>query len=470
MNVSQTEPPAGDVVSPLMSGFSMPNENWSKLPHEFINLLPDLTEAELRVTLYILRHTWGYGEYGQVKRITLDEFEFGRKDKDGNRMDRGCGVQRKAIERGLDRAVEHGLITVDIDASDKARVKKYYGIRMQPVIQMSPKDRSHDPKDSSDDLKDQSGGSLRLIDQRKNLLKETDQKEKEIDRAHDSFSSKTEPLETEPHPNQPAVQATARALMAEVIASGYDPATQTYSTPVEKDSTPHTFGIAREFGMTGTENDYWLAFLKAGEGFQNINRVIPYGGIAKLCAELISNDAKMDEVEIAIRERLSTRRSGKPYEFHYVFKDWRLWKDRQMPPLERDAQLVTAVQAGWGYTGGSDASNRMVDFLTGMVAGPMRYEDWGRHQLTDPMYAPEVTRFVAWYKTRMKDRSTPPVTAKTLRERIDDFRAQQRPAPTAPAADTYRPAERYTPTPEELAERRRLSEEARKRAERTATL
>ena len=189
MNVPQNEPPAGDVVQPLMSGFSMPNENWSKLPHEFINLLPDLSEAELRVTLYILRHTWGYGEYGQVKRITLDEFEFGRKDKDGNRMDRGCGVQRKAIERGLERAVEHGLITVDIDASDKARVKKYYGIRMQPVMQMSPKDRSHDPKDSSDDPKDRSGGSLRLIDQRKNLLKETDQKEQMIERARDGILS-----------------------------------------------------------------------------------------------------------------------------------------------------------------------------------------------------------------------------------------------------------------------------------------
>ena len=429
MNAPKSEPPAAEVGTPLLSGFSMPNENWSKLPHEFINLLPDLSEAELRVTLYILRHTWGYGEYGQVKRITLDEFEFGRKDKDGNRMDRGCGVQRKAIERGLERAVEHGLITVDTDDSDKARVKKYYGIRMQPVIQMSPKDRSHDPKDSSDDLKDRSGESLRLLDQRKNLQKETDQKEQTIDRARVIASPE---LETEPHPDQGTVIESAHAVMAEVLASGYDPVTQTYATPVERDSTPHPFGIAREFNLTGIENDYWFTYLKATEGFQRVNRVLPYSGITEMCAELIGNDAKLDEVEIAIREQLKVRRSSKLYEFRFVFRDWRLWKDRQMPPLERDPQMVAAVQAGWGYAGGSDANNRVVDFLTGVVSGAMRYDDWGRHQLTDPMYAPEVARFVTWYKTRMKDRLSPPTTAKTLRERIDEFRAQRDVTTAAP--------------------------------------
>jgi hypothetical protein len=117
-------------------GFQTPKENWSKLPHQLIGALPVFTsEGEIKVVLYILRHTWGYREFGQPKRITVDEFMHGRKttnleDYPTGRMDNGVGMSKDAILRGLRRAEKHGFIEIEIDDSDKARIKKHYVLRM----------------------------------------------------------------------------------------------------------------------------------------------------------------------------------------------------------------------------------------------------------------------------------------------------------------------------------------------------
>lgn len=119
-------------------GFQYPQQNWFKLPNEWTDITAGITSlAELKIVQYILRHTWGYHEYGQVKCITLDEFEHGRKKKDGTRMDRGIGMGRQAIIDGIRRAVDHGFLLVEIDDSDKGRVKKSYGLRMQAGVRNS---------------------------------------------------------------------------------------------------------------------------------------------------------------------------------------------------------------------------------------------------------------------------------------------------------------------------------------------
>lgn len=117
--------------APAFSGFSDPSENWSKLPHQLIESLPIIkSAAELKVVLYVLRHTWGYREWhGEFKRISLDEFEHGRKRKDGTRMDGGVGMNREAIADGLRRAQEHGFIVCEVDDRDRGRIKKSYALR-----------------------------------------------------------------------------------------------------------------------------------------------------------------------------------------------------------------------------------------------------------------------------------------------------------------------------------------------------
>ena len=111
----------------MFEGFTDPVENWSKLPHSLIAALPLIqTVAELKVILYVLRHTWGYHE--TERRISLDEFEHGRHRRDGTRLDPGTGLSHQAVIDGLRAAIAHGFIVCITDATDAARVKKYYSL------------------------------------------------------------------------------------------------------------------------------------------------------------------------------------------------------------------------------------------------------------------------------------------------------------------------------------------------------
>ena len=114
------------------AGFDRPESNWFRMPNSWTDITAAISSiAELKVTEYILRHTWGYQEYGIKKHITIDEFVNGRRRQDGTRMDRGTGLSERAVYDGLRKAVERGLIEEETDASDRGRVKKYYSLKMR---------------------------------------------------------------------------------------------------------------------------------------------------------------------------------------------------------------------------------------------------------------------------------------------------------------------------------------------------
>ena len=57
------------------TGFKTPRQSWCKVPHELFEQFPRFTMfAEILVVLYVLRQTWGYQDYEEARRITLDEF------------------------------------------------------------------------------------------------------------------------------------------------------------------------------------------------------------------------------------------------------------------------------------------------------------------------------------------------------------------------------------------------------------
>ena len=119
-------------MSKKYDGYEKPKENWFKIPNRFIVMSSEMNLAEMKVVLYILRHTWGYSEYEKPKRITMDEFMYGRKRKDGTRMDNGTGLGETTIRNGLKTAEENGHITVVVDDNtDKARIRKSYMFRTQ---------------------------------------------------------------------------------------------------------------------------------------------------------------------------------------------------------------------------------------------------------------------------------------------------------------------------------------------------
>ena len=127
-------------------GFDIPRQNWFRLPNDWTDLTAGMKSwAEQKVVEYVLRHTWGYQEYGSLKRITLDEFEKGRKRVDGTRIDKGIGMRRQAIISGIRQAVEDGFLVEEADDSDRARVKKYYGLRMLPHLEEQEGYDDHTP-------------------------------------------------------------------------------------------------------------------------------------------------------------------------------------------------------------------------------------------------------------------------------------------------------------------------------------
>lgn len=119
--------------TPQFPGFARPEQNWFKLPNDWTDITAGMSSlAELKVVEYVLKHTWGYQEFGLTKQITTDEFMHGRKRKDGTRMDKGTGlISRHSVIDGLKKAVQDGYLIEDVDASDLGRVKKFYALRMQ---------------------------------------------------------------------------------------------------------------------------------------------------------------------------------------------------------------------------------------------------------------------------------------------------------------------------------------------------
>lgn len=108
-------------------GFYDPEANYSRMPHQLIGLLPDLKEAELKIVLYLIRHTWGY--HDAEKPITIDEFCNGRRRSDGSRIDGGTGLSENGVRKGLEGAIKKGIVVNSrTDDSDKARIKKYYSL------------------------------------------------------------------------------------------------------------------------------------------------------------------------------------------------------------------------------------------------------------------------------------------------------------------------------------------------------
>src|SRR5256714_10064842 len=136
--------------TPMFPGFSKPEANFFRLPNEWTDITASITSlAEMKLVEYVLKHTWGYSEIDMVKKITTDEFMNGRKKKDGTRIDIGTGLSKPSVIAGLKSAVEHGLLTEEVDDSDKARIKKFYKLKMKT----SPEETELESNDPHADVK-----------------------------------------------------------------------------------------------------------------------------------------------------------------------------------------------------------------------------------------------------------------------------------------------------------------------------
>jgi phage replication O-like protein O len=74
----------------------------------FDELLADLSGAELKVLLYIIRRTFGFKKGSD--RISKAQLEKGIQRADGTILDRGTGLSRRAIRLAVDSLIDQGIL------------------------------------------------------------------------------------------------------------------------------------------------------------------------------------------------------------------------------------------------------------------------------------------------------------------------------------------------------------------------
>jgi hypothetical protein len=96
------------------SGFASPN--FTQVPDElFDQLMPQLTDAELRVVLYIIRRTFGFKR--EADAISLSQMVAGITTKEGRVLDSGTGLSKATVARGLAGLRDKGVILAERNAS-----------------------------------------------------------------------------------------------------------------------------------------------------------------------------------------------------------------------------------------------------------------------------------------------------------------------------------------------------------------
>lgn len=110
-------------------GFSAPNGTY--VPDEVFDILaPELTEAELRVLLYVIRRTFGFKK--NTDDISLKQMTEGIQKRDGTVLDKGTGMSKSANWRGIKGLLEKGVIISQRNSSsDKGDLPTSYSLRFK---------------------------------------------------------------------------------------------------------------------------------------------------------------------------------------------------------------------------------------------------------------------------------------------------------------------------------------------------
>jgi hypothetical protein len=91
----------------IFGGFDSPNT--TQVPDAFFDVVaPQLSEAELRVVLYIIRRTFGFKKDSDT--ISLRQMVQGITTKDGRVLDRGTGLKKSAVANALNGLELKGVI------------------------------------------------------------------------------------------------------------------------------------------------------------------------------------------------------------------------------------------------------------------------------------------------------------------------------------------------------------------------
>lgn len=110
-------------------GFEGPR--FTQTPDDLFDvLMARLSEAELKVLLYIIRRTFGFGK--RADAISLNQMIDGIKTRDGQVLDTGTGLSRSSVRRGVMGLEEKGIIAVNkVVSEDGDYESNVYSLRFR---------------------------------------------------------------------------------------------------------------------------------------------------------------------------------------------------------------------------------------------------------------------------------------------------------------------------------------------------
>lgn len=96
----------------MFNGFDLPKSNFTPVPNVFFDeLLSDINDkSELKVTLYVMRRTYGFQKKHDC--LTIGQISGGIVTKSGKRLDKGTGLTPKSVRAGIQKAVERKTFLV----------------------------------------------------------------------------------------------------------------------------------------------------------------------------------------------------------------------------------------------------------------------------------------------------------------------------------------------------------------------
>src|SRR3954468_22300774 len=100
--------PTDDNLAPRpFRGFRSPS--YTPVPDElFDELLVDLSGAELKVLLYVIRRTFGFKR--ESDNISLSQMLNGLRTREGRILDRGVGLSKKTLLQAIKSLEEQNII------------------------------------------------------------------------------------------------------------------------------------------------------------------------------------------------------------------------------------------------------------------------------------------------------------------------------------------------------------------------
>src|SRR5215210_3424601 len=119
----------------VFRGYAGPN--YTPVPDElFDEQLPDLSGAELKVLLYIIRRTFGFKR--ESDNISLSQMLGGLRTRDGRVLDRGVGLSKKTLLLAIKSLEEQNIILTQRRRSqEKGDEPTSYRLNVRPAAPLA---------------------------------------------------------------------------------------------------------------------------------------------------------------------------------------------------------------------------------------------------------------------------------------------------------------------------------------------